>query len=503
MPVKAREIDDIAAACRDLTARVDTMWTDLPLGAGNAVSGLQTLLGAPPDLVVFDVADGMRLVYLKTIVDRGRLEDLVVHLQAGVRPPWPLQPIPSGVPALLACASTPVRTFGAFARELLAGHVVLLSGGGAARGISLENWPARDIAEPTAEIVVQGPHDGFVEDLDTNVALLRRRIPEPELRIERLVVGSRSSLQGVLLYVRGCIRPGLLARVRRELRRARPAFVTDTSMLEQWLTRRSGVIFPTTGRTERPDVATAALLGGCAVVLAEGSPVALSMPHLFVETMHAPDDYYTRAPNATFRRALRLAGTFVALVASPLFVALITVNRELVPTPLFISIAQARAGVPLSAFLEIVVLELIVEIVREAGLHLPGALGQTVSIVGAVVVGQSAVIAGLVSAPSVVVVAVGFLCSFILPSNRTTLSLRLLRFPLIILAEGFGVLGIAWGLATLVAYLCSLDSYGVPYLSPLVPPQRHPLQDSLARRPLPALRRTFLARREPGWGDLK
>ncbi len=474
--------------CQDALLQVGDLLADwpLPTDAAQASYGLADFLGAPVDLVVRPVRDQLRVMYLRTVVDEARLESAVLG---------PLAEAPASRLIILAGKVTPVRTCRHAAAALLAGQAVVLGGGSSgALAASVDKWPAREISEPPAEIVARGPHAGFIEDLDTNLALLRRGVPDPHLRIDPVAVWQRTGTKGAMVYVEGLVQPRVLAEVRGKLDEIDPSFATDSSMLAQWLSPRA-YIFPTVGMTERPDTAVASLLEGRVLLMVEGSPVAVLIPEVFAHLLHVPGDYYTRAFSATLERLLRMGGLLVALTASPLYVALTTVNLELIPTPLYISIAQARLGVPLPTLAEVLVLELLVEVIRQAGLRLPSGIGQPIAVVGAVVIGQSAVFAGLVSAPSVVVVSLGFIISFIVPSPDASLAVRAIRYPLILVAAAFGLFGLIWALFLLCVYLCALESFGVPYLAPVTPWRPHGMQDTLARLPLEQLRRPFLARR--------
>jgi hypothetical protein len=266
-------------------------------------------------------------------------------------------------------------------------------------------------------------------------------------------------------------------------------------MLGQWLAPRSNILFPTVGATERPDRAVAAILEGRVAVLVSGSPTALLMPNVFAHMLHVPEDYYQTPIPVLANRLVRVVGLLVASGASPLLVALTSINHDLIPERLFVAIAQSRRGVPIPIAIEVLILELLIEVIREAGIRLPGPVGQSVAILGAVIVGQAAVMAGLISAPAVVVVSLAFIASFVLPSSDLVMTLRLMRYPLIVLAAAFGLYGLTWGLLIALIYLCALDSFGVPYLAPLTPLRVRGLQDTLWRRSLPKLRRSFLAAR--------
>lgn len=480
-------VSAIGDCCQSALLQIKDALMAAPLDAdaAQAERDLEGILGNPPDLVTRTVGKRIRVLYLRTIVDEHRLEDAVLR---------PLELAPAS-PPLAAGAIASLRTYADAARALLAGSAVVLGVHACgALGASLANWPARSISEPPAEIVARGPHAGFVEDLDTNLALLRHGVPDPHLRLEQVAVWQRTGTKGAMVYVEGLADPRVLAEVRGKLAEINPSFATDSSMLAQWLSPRA-YIFPTVGMTERPDTAAAGLLEGRVLLMVEGSPVALLIPEVFAHLLHVSGDYYSRAYSATLERLLRMGGMLVALTASPLYVALTTVNLELIPSPLYISIAQARLGVPLPTVAEILLLELLVEVIRQAGLRLPSAVGQPIAIVGAVVIGQSAVFAGLVSAPSVVIVSLAFIITFVVPSPEASLAVRTLRYALILIAAAFGLFGLVWALFLLLIYLSALESFGVPYLAPVTPWRPHGMQDTLARLPLTQLRRTFLARK--------
>lgn len=471
----------LSTSCRDLHLRIDDLLAALPASPADVAPLLQDMLGQPPDLVVRRVGEH-RLAFLQSTVDGRRVEEAVVP------------PLALGGGGTFTAHTSPVHTYGDALQAILQAQVVVAGPEGVA-ALSMDQWPKREPTEPPAEIVPQGPHVGFIEHLQSNVALLRMRIRDPRLRWRRLEVGLRAPLPVAVLYFEGLAEPGLVERVEARVRETDASFLTDTSMLAEWLTSRSGWLFPTMQATERPDIAAAALLEGRVVVIAEGSPVAVIAPQVFAHLLHTPTDYYNRSLDAAMRRTVRLTALIVALVASPGFVALVTTNQELIPTKLFVSIAQARLGVPLPAVAEVLVMEVMVELLREASLRMPGAVGQSLSVVGAVVIGQSAVMAGLISAPVVVVVSMSFIAAVAVPSLDGRVALRLLRFPLTIVAAIFGLFGLVWGLMVVLLYLLSLESFGVPYLVPVAPRRPRGLQDTLRRVPLTDMRAGFTVRR--------
>ncbi len=484
------EISDLATHCRGVLNTIDAAaWTGMSMVESHEqrLARLRRMLGNPADLCVRPVGSLVTVMYLSTIVDEAQIQDTLVG---------PLSQQFDSPPAL-ANRLAPIDTYGDALNALLSGKAIALTRQvPGALAANTGKWPKRDPTEPPAEVISRGPHTGFIERLDTNVALIRMGVPDPRLRYENFVMASRSGTKTGLFYVEGLVSPKVLQRVRDTLKSVRPSMVTDARMLAQHLTP-SAHLFPTVGSTERPDVAYGALLEGRVVVLTDGSPTALLIPQVFANLLSVPDDYYNRGIVASFERAFRFLGLLGTLTISALYVSLASVNHELVPTPLFLSIAQARLGIPMPLVLEILALEATIELIRQAGLRLPSSFGQSIAVVGAVVIGQSAVLAGLLSAPAVVVVSVGFIMSFILPSQATAMSLRILRFPLILLADAFGLFGLVWGLLLLFIYLSSLESFGVPYLSPVMPLRLRGLQDTIVRRSLRKLRRSFVARPSP------
>jgi len=465
--------------CAHLLSEVAAALQAAPLNPADVVEVTGDLLGQPPDLVIRR-SGTFQVVYLDSITDGATLQSAI------------LEPVRQGNP-VLPPVSPPLRTYGEAVSALLEGKALLVDAV-EARTVGIQKWPGREPTEPPAEVVPQGPHNGFVEVLQTNLALLRHRIPDARLRWEQLSAGTRAPTSAALFWVQDVARPELVQRVRERLRRASPSFAEDTSMLQEWMTSGSGWLFPISLATERPDAAAAALLEGRTVLLLSGSPVAIIAPSVFADLLHAPTDYYNRPFDALLKRSVRSIALLLSLTITAFYVALVTINVELLPFRMYISAAQSRLGVPMPVLLEVVEMELAIEMVREAGIRMPGGIGQTIGIVGAVIIGQSAVMAGLISAPVVVVVSMAYITSAVLPSLDGRAAIRALRFPLILLAAVFGLFGLIWGLMMLLIYLLQLESFGVPYLAPVTPLRRRGLQDTLWRAPLPQMRRGFLAR---------
>lgn len=363
--------------------------------------------------------------------------------------------------------------------------VLLIDGQTAALVVSTKNWEKRAIEEPDTEVTIMGPRDGFTEDLRTNTALLRRKINYPGLVFEQMVIGRRTRTTVVVAYVQGIANEKIVEEVKARLKRINTDMVLDANYLTEFITDAPFSPFPTIAYTERPDVAAARLLEGRVAVLVNNTPTILMMPSLFIEAFQSPDDYNEHFLYATFIRWLRYLAFLMSFLLPALFVALTSYHQELIPTPLLISMAAAVEGTPFPVVIEVVAMGAVFEIIREAGVRLARPIGQTISIVGALVIGEAVVSAGLVAASTVIVVALTAITSFVVPKQQEIAII--LRLTLAVLAGILGAYGIIIGLLFTLAHLASLRSFGVPYFSPVIPLQVGDLKDVAVRAPLWAM----------------
>lgn len=373
---------------------------------------------------------------------------------------------------------------------ILTGNCLLLVDG-LFVGIELptQTWAHRTPEEPTSEPVVRGPKEGFVETATVNLALVRCRLADPLLRVEDYTVGERTHTKVYLLYIVGLALPEIVNEVRERLTRICIDGVLESSYLKEMIEDTSWTPFPLLRATERPDVVCAELLEGKVALITHGTPHALVMPHTFPANFQAPEDYYERFWISSFVRILRYFFLVIALFGPAVYVAITTFHHEMVPTNLMLSLISAREGVPFPALLEALMMEVSFEALREAGIRLPKPIGQTISIVGGFVVGDSAVRAGLVSPILVVVVALTGVSSFLIPNFSAALGFRILRFPMTILAGMFGFYGLVIGSLLMAAHLSSIRSFGVPYTSPVMPFTAQDMKDLFIRAPWWAMRR--------------
>lgn len=360
--------------------------------------------------------------------------------------------------------------------------VILLEHSSRALKAGTAGWEQRSVQPPEDQAIVRGPREAFTENLRTNTAMIRRKIKNPSLWLQSKTLGSVSRTNVAIMYVKGIADEQVVEEVNRRLDGIDIIGVLESGIIEQLIEEKTLTPFPTMYNTERPDVIAAGLMEGRVAILVDGTPFVLIVPSLFIEYFQASEDYYQRADFGLLR-LLRVLSFFIALLGPSIYIAISTFHQEMLPTPLIISIAAGREGVPFPAFVEVLIMETTFEILREAGIRMPKAIGQAVSIVGALVIGQAAVEAGLISPSMVIVVSITAICSFVLPAYNMGIAVRILRFPFIGLAAAVGLYGIFIGVGILLVHLCSLKSFGVPYMSPFTPFNLSDQKDSLLRLP--------------------
>jgi spore germination protein KA len=372
---------------------------------------------------------------------------------------------------------------------LLSGNtIIFVDGYTKAINIETKGWDKRAISEPSTQLSIRGPKDSFVESIRTNTALIRRRIKSPNLWLETMRIGTVTQTDIGIMFIKGIVDDKIVKEVKKRLTQIKIDSIVDSGYIEQLIEDQTWTSFPTTYHSERPDVICSQLLEGRVAVLVDGSPFVLTAPAVFIQFFQAPDDYYARFDISTGIRLLRLLAFFIALVGPALYIAVTTFHQEMVPTTMIIALAAQRENVPFPAFIEALIMEITFEILREAGLRLPRSVGQAVSIVGALVIGQAAVQAGFVSPVMVIVVALTAIANFSTPTFAMAISARLLRFVLMGLATMLGFYGIMIGIMFMTIHLCSLRSFGVPYMTPIAPLNIKGQQDVLIRFPIWAMK---------------
>lgn len=342
---------------------------------------------------------------------------------------------------------------------------------------------SRQISAPEVEFSVIGPKEAFVESIDTNINLIRKRILSPNLRVTNLQVGKISNTQVAVLYMEGIANKENVNTVVQRIEELEFDQIIDSSYITQMISDNHNSPFPVLLDTERPDRAAAVLAEGKVVIVVDGSPHTLIGPTTLIEYFSAFEDYYLNPHIATAFRLIRVFAVAFSLLMTPTYVAVLTHHFELLPKDLMNTLVSSRALVPFPPFLEAFVLELVIELLREAGARLPTKVGQTIGIVGGIVIGTASVEAGLTSNVLLIIIALAALASFTTPVYQMGNTIRLLRFPFLLFAQVWGLVGIVLCFSFFLTHLLRLTSLGRPYLEPLFPPRVADLKDSFIRLP--------------------
>jgi len=337
--------------------------------------------------------------------------------------------------------------------------------------IETRGWEHRGIERSFNEPVVRGPQEAFSETFRANTAGVRRYVKDPKLITEIFRLGRRSRNLTAIMYIKDIANPGLVAEVKYRIQKISETtdYISETGALEELLEDHPLSIIPQILSTERPDRLSAHLREGYVGIVMANSPYSLILPTTYNIFLHAAEDYYLRWPFGNFLRFIRSAAIFLALLLPSIYIAVVNYHQEMIPTDLMLAMTAARETVPFPAIAEILFMEFSFELIREAGIRVPGIIGPTIGIVGALILGQAAVAASIVSPILIIIIAITALASFVVPNYNATFSIRILRFIFIILAGFLGFFGIAFGVFALMLHLANLTSFGVPFLAPIAP----------------------------------
>lgn len=335
--------------------------------------------------------------------------------------------------------------------------------------VDVKGYKSREISAPANEIVVRGSQEAFVEKLRTNTSMLRRIINNENLIIEDCTVGKISKKNVAICYLKNIANSDLVNEVKYRINNLDIDYVISSGQLEQLIQDKSNVAFPQLIATERSDKSSLHILEGRVVVMVDGSPYALIMPGVFLDFLSSPEDMNLKHQYSNLLKIIRILAAFITLLLPGIYVAISNYHTELLPTELLFTIAASRNTVPFPTIAEIFVMEISFELIREAGLRVPTPFGSTIGIIGALILGESAVNANLVSPILIIIVAITGICSFAIPDFSLSFSFRIFRFLYILLGYLCGLLGIAMGIFIQLAILVNLKSFGSPYLAPYVP----------------------------------
>ena len=370
--------------------------------------------------------------------------------------------------------------------EILSGSTVMfIDGYQKAFIVKTQGYEMRNVDEPSTERVVRGPREGFVEDLKTNISLLRRKIKNTKLILEKTNIGKETHTDICIAYIDGITNLQIVEEVRNRLNAIDTDSILESCYIEEFIRDHQFSLFPTIGNSETPDTITAKLLEGRVAIFCDGTPVVLTVPFLFIENLQSREDYYSLPFLASFIRLIRFLSLFITLTTPALYIALTTFHYEMIPTVLLINMAASREGIPFPAFFETIIISITFEILREASIRMPIAVGTSISIVGTLVIGEAAVRAGIMSNPIIIIMAITAVSSYVC-TPLITVNI-IVRFFFIFLASVLGIYGILIGYFILLAHMCSLKSFGVNYLTPIAPVKLGELKDSVIRLPIKLL----------------
>lgn len=384
-----------------------------------------------------------------------------------------------------ATALATIHSIGELVSKILQGNAILLIDHDE-KGVAVEysHTEFRSIAEPETEAGLRGSREGFSEKISINLSMIRRRLKTPRLKTTSVELGIETKTSVIIVYLKGIAKDEIVEEVFTRINRIEIDGILESSYIDELIKDDPWSIFPQIVDTERPDKVVAGLLEGRVAIMVDGTPFVLIVPSTFWSMMQATEDYFDNWMVSSAIRLLRIGLLLVALLAPSFYIALTTFHVEMIPTSLLFSISASREPIPFPAVIESLLMELTFEALREAGIRMPKNVGQTISILGAIVIGTAAVEAGIVSATVVIVVSITGIAAFSIPRSTLSNAIRFLRFPIMILASILGIYGILLGFAIILGHLCKMRSFGIPYFLPINTLRNHEWNDILVRFPI-------------------
>lgn len=365
--------------------------------------------------------------------------------------------------------------------------VLFVDGESLSASFGVRAWTTRGIQEPPTSITIKGPREGFSEDLKLNMTLVRRKLRTPNLRYKHLKIGKYTNTNVIVCYIDGITDMGLISKVEKELKKIDIDGIIDSAYISSFLSTRKYSIFKQVGTTEKPDILVSKLLEGRIGIIVDGSPIVLTVPFLVMEDFNDAEDYYSKPFVATFKRVLRYIAVFVAVLMPAIFVCASVYHTQLMPLNFLLTLVKSTRDVPLSPSFEMFLTLIIFEILREASVRMPRFVGTALSIIGALVLGETAVNAGLISTPTIMIMAISGIAIYTVPEEEGVLSI--LRIIFLALGSTLGVMGIVLGVIFLATYLSSISNFGTPYLMPFAPLIKDDLKDSFFKVSLKDLKK--------------
>ncbi len=419
-------------------------------------------------------------LYLKSIIDQQLFSSAIY---------FPLQMFDNKITIenlqndILKCVDIKEVTKKEIIKEILDGRVIIITNfSNKVLSIDLLKFPTRTPTEPPTSPVIQGPREGFVEDMQTNVTLLRRRLKTQDLVIDVLRVGSQTQTKVCVTYLKGIANKKIVKEIKDNISKIKIDGILDSYNILSFLEKKPGSLFKQIGNTEKPDIVVSKMLEGKVAIIVDNSPIVLTVPFVFIEDLQNSNDYYTNHHYSSFVRIIRLLGLLIALIAPGFYLALQLYHYNILPLNFLITIADTTQGLPFTPFLEILFIFLLFQILYEVSLRLPSYLGLATSVVGALILGDTGVKAGLISPPGVIIVALSKIALYTIPEQAPQITVLQLVF--IILGGSLGLIGLISGLVYIINYLNNFDSYHTPYLAPYSPRIPQDLKDAIFMDPI-------------------
>lgn len=443
---------------------------------------LKKIFNNTADLVLYELDTlcntRAMIVYIEELVDKNGLqESLVTPLLKDLTSP---NDVLSVVPI---AGAKEIYDMESASQAILVGNPALfIEGMEVAYLFDLGFWERRSVSEPVNERVIRGPREGFVEDINVNKSLIRSRIRNAKLVFEKYNLGTETNTEVLLAYMNDVVNPDILDELRRRIEKISLSSILDSAYIEHEIEDSKKSLIATVSYTERTDVAVAKILEGRIAIICDGSPMVLTVPRIFIENFQTVEDYSYKYQYGTYMRIIRLMAFAIAIIFPGIVVALKTFHHEMIPTTLLMSIANGREGVPFTSLIEALLMILFFEFMKESSIRIPGNIGPAVTTISGLVLGQTAVQAGLVGPIMVITVGVTGIAEFILPDQHEMIVLY--RFIGLFLGGTLGLFGIVCGLGVMILHLISIRSFGVPFMYPIAPYDKEGMKDFIKMRPI-------------------
>lgn len=420
------------------------------------------------------------LIFLKSITDQNLLTSAIYYPLQNFKEELSIEALQDKI---VQCADLKRIEKKDIVKEILEGKVILITNfSNSILAVDLYKFPERVPSEPPTSPVLQGPREGFVEDLQTNITLIRRRLKTDKLVLKTLVIGESSNTKVIVSYLKDVANKKIVDKVIKKLGQIKTDGIIDSYYILSFLEERPNSLFKQIGNAEKPDIVVSKMLEGKVAIIVDNSPIVLTIPFSIIEDLQNSNDYYTNHHYSSFIRIIRLLGLFVSVIAPGFYLSLQIYHYNILPLNFLITIADTTQGLPFTPFLEILFIFLLFQILYEVSLRLPSYLGLATSVVGALILGDTGVKAGLISPPGVIIVALSKIALYTIPEEGSQITI--LQAIFLILGGSLGLVGIVTGMVYITNYLNSIDNFDTPYLAPYSPRIKKDLKDGLITSPI-------------------